>query len=390
VAGVDDDTVKLGFLGTDEAMLTNLGIDADTPPAEPFMSALVDAQNERGGAAGREIELTFEPFMPIGAAEAEAACVALTEDDPVFLVIGIMTGDTPLCFTEDHETPYLGLWGLSPERERRSRAPFVALEMADDRQRLAGIEALQAEGLLDGEVALFSIAADREMIEESVKPILDDAGIDVVVETTLEDFGTDQAAADQAADVVAERIQASGADTVLTLSGYGLLVPAFQRAGWLPEHILGTTQQGLNADYNREAGITPESLARVTIAGQYSPSAEELRDDAGMQACMDDYAASAAEPVDPASASKEWLGGAAQLCGAFRLFVEAADAADGDLTPASWGAGAESLGEVGLPGMPFGSLGEGKHSVNDGMGVYTYDADSGEMVSTGPPAEAGV
>lgn len=391
VAGVTDESVKLGVLAYEEAMLAELGIDAEAPPAEALLSALVEAQNEDGGVAGRQIELVFEPFLPVGAAEAEAACVALTEDDPVFLVIGIMTGDAPLCFTEDHGTPYLGLWGLSPERERRSEAPFVALEMADDRQRLAGIEALQAEGLLDGQVALFWDAADAAMVEESVLPAIDEAGIDVVERTTLEDFGTDQAAADQAADTIAERIRASGADTVLDLSGYGSLVPAFQRAGWLPERILSTTQHGLSPDYNTNSGITPESLARVTIAGQYSLPEDELADDPELQRCLETYAATDPEtPVEVDSASRDLLSGAAQLCAAFRLFVLATEAAGDELTPASWGEGAESLGEVELAGIPLGSLGPAKHSVNDGVALYTYDADSGEMLATGPPQEAGV
>jgi len=391
VAGVTDDTVRLGALGYDQALLTNLGIDADVAPPEPLMRAFVDAQNQRGGVAGRQVELAFEPFVPVGAAEAEAACVALTEDDPVFLAIGVMIGDTPLCFTEDHATPYLGLWGLSPERERRSEAPFVALEMADDRQRLAGIEALQAEGLLDGRVALYWLAADTTIAEESVKPALEAAGIDVVVETMLEDYGTDQAAADQAADVIAERIRVSGADAVLALSSYGTLLTAFQRAGWLPETILSTTQHGLSQDFNVNAGVTPETLERVTIAGQYAPSKEELADDPELQTCLEEYAASDPEtPIDVGSASKELLSSVAQYCAAFRLFVQAAEAAGDELTPASWGAGAESLGDLTLPGIPFGSLNEDKHSVNDGFALYTYDAGSGEMVATGPPTESGV
>jgi DNA-binding ferritin-like protein len=389
--GVTDDTVRLGVLGIDDAQLAGLGIEADVAPAGPLMEALVAAQNERGGAAGREIELAFEPFLPVGQAEAEAACVALTEDDPVFLAIGIMTGDTPLCFTEDHDTPYLGLWGLSPERARRSTAPFVAVEMADDRQRLAGIEALQAEGLLDGSVALYWAAVDTPMIEESVLPAIEDAGIEVVVETTLEDFGADQAAQDQAADVLAERIRSSGADTVLTLSGYAPLVTAFERAGWLPDDILSTTQQGLSADYNTAAAITPDALAHVTIAGQYKPSHDDMVEDPELAACIDEYNASGPEAtIDAEAASPELLASVAQMCAAFRVFVQAADAAGDDLTADSWLAGAESLGQLELPGIAFGSLGEDKHSVNDGIGVYTYDAASGAMLPTGPAAEAGV
>ena len=65
----------------------------------------------------------------------------------------------------------------------------------------------------------------------------------------------------------------------------------------------------------------------------------------------------------------------------------AAEEAGEDLTPATWLAGAESLGELELPGLPFGSLGPTKHSVGDAIGVYTWDAATKEMVPSGPPIE---
>jgi len=78
----------------------------------------------------------------------------------------------------------------------------------------------------------------------------------------------------------------------------------------------------------------------------------------------------------------------ANECAAFRLFVLAAEGAGDDLTPGSWGAAAESLGEVDLPGMPYASLGEGKHSAGDAIGRYEYDAGQARMVATGPAIQA--
>ncbi len=118
--GVTSSSVKLGVAGVDDAKLQSLGIETDGVTSEALFTAWVDAQNDRGGVAGRDIDLFFRPFLPTGEAEAEAACVELTEDEAVFLAIGILTDDTPLCFTEAHGTPYLGLWGQSAERDERS------------------------------------------------------------------------------------------------------------------------------------------------------------------------------------------------------------------------------------------------------------------------------
>ena len=389
VTGVTDDTVKLGVAGVDPQQVADLGLDADFVPPEALYNAWVDAQNEAGGVAGRQIELVFEPFLPLGDAEAEAACVALTEDAQVFLVTGILTDDTPLCFTEAHETPYLGQFGHSAERDRRSKAPFVALEMSDERQRLAGLQVFLDQGALDGRVALFWGAADTATVDEYVKPALDEAGVDVVVETALDDFGGDQAAEDQALDTIVERIRAAEPDAVLNVSDFLPPLVAFQRNGWLPDRVLSTSAQALVTGVLTESGLDAATLDRVTVAAPYAPTEDELVDDPEVQRCVDEYnATQPEEPIDVAAFPVDSLQALAKDCAAFRLFVLAADAAGDDLTPASWGRGAESLGELDLPGMPFASLSADKHSAGDAIGHYRYDAAAGRMVATEPPIEA--
>lgn len=389
VVGVTDDTVRLGVAGVDPDQLADLGIDAGGPPSEALWHAWVDARNEAGGVAGRRIELVFEPFLPLGDAEADAACVALTEDAQVFLVTGIFTGDTPLCFTEAHETPYLGQFGHSVERDERSVAPFVALEMSDERQRLAGLQVFLDEGALDGRVALHSQAADATVVDDFVKPALDDAGVDVVETTVLEDFGGDQAAEDQALDTIVERIRAADPDVVLNVSDFLPPLVAFQRNGWLPERVLSTSAQALVAGVLTEGGLGDDTLAAVTVAAPYAPTRDELVADAELQRCAEEYNATDPEqPLDVEAADGDTLDGVANECAAFRLFVLAAEAAGDDLTPASWGAAAESLGEVALPGMPFASLTEDKHSAGDAIGRYEYDPAARRMVATEPAIES--
>jgi len=391
VVGVTDDTVRLGVAGLDPDQLADLGVATDeVVPSEPMWQAWVDAQNEAGGVAGRQIELVFEPFLPLGDAEAEAACVALTEDAQSFLVSGIFTGDTPLCFTEAHETPYLGQFGHSVERDERSVAPFVALEMSDERQRLAGLQVFVDEGALDGRVALHSGAADAAVVADFVKPALDEAGVDVVEETVLEDFGGDQAAEDQALDTIVERIKAADPDVVLNVSDFLPPLVAFQRNGWRPERVLSTSAQALVAGVLTEAGgLDEDTLAAVTVAAPYAPTRDELVDDPEVQRCVEDYnAADPEQPIDIETAPGDMLDGVANECAAFRLFVLAAEAAGDDLTPESWGRAAESLGEVDLPGMPFASLTEDKHSAGDAIGRYEYDPAEARMVATEPAIES--
>ncbi|MYW04603.1 ABC transporter substrate-binding protein, partial [Streptomyces sp. SID3343] len=388
--GVTDTSVKLGVAATDPAALKALGVPSEGPASKDLYTAWVAAQNKRGGVQGRQVELAFRPFLPTGPAEAQAACVELSEDKKVFLAIGILTGDTPLCFTETHNTPYLGQWGQSAERDRRSKAPFVALEMADDRQRAAAVEALIDQKLLTGKkVALYWEAQDAAVTKNTVKPLLDAAGIEVVVQTPLDDYGKDQAAGDQALDTLVQKIRSSGADTILNTSNFSNLMIALQRADWLPGQVYATSAQALSPAVAKTTGIKPATMEKVTVAAPYIPTKDELAADPAVKTCVDEYnAGGVGEKFDMAAASREALSSVANSCAAFRLFVQATDAAGRDLNAASWQRGAESLSKLQLPGMPLASLAAGKHSAGDAVGVYRWDAAQNQMVPAGPPISA--
>ncbi|OWY59174.1 hypothetical protein B7486_76000, partial [cyanobacterium TDX16] len=150
--GVTDDTITLGVADVDPGALAELGVeDVELAPTEALYEAWIDELNAAGGIEGRQVELAFRPFVPFVDAEAEAACTELAQDEQVFLAIGIFLDDGPLCFTETNEVPYLGLFSLSPEREERSVAPFFAVEMSDDRQKLGGVQELADAGTFDGQ-----------------------------------------------------------------------------------------------------------------------------------------------------------------------------------------------------------------------------------------------
>lgn len=389
--GVTETSIKLGLAGLDPDAVRSFGIEFTGPGSEQLYTAWIAAQNERGGILGRNIELAFTPYLPIGDAQAEAACVALTEDEQVFAATGILLGDTSLCITETHETPYIGIFGQSAERDARAIAPFLAIEMADDRQRSAGVQTFIDEGLLtDVTVALYTEAQDVKVTDDVIRPMLDDAGVDVVVSQTLDDFGDDTAAADQALDTVVEKMRSENVDVVLNVSNFTSLMSAFQRNGWFPELVLSTSAQAVSADFVSGSGIDDASMEHVIVAAPYIPTKEELLADPLFVTCVEEYNASGQEPaIDTASATGASLVSIANECAAFRLFVAAATGAGVDLTPTSFGDAAEALGEVQLPGVPYGSLGPDKHSVGDAIGVYDFDAAAKQMVPTGPAIPVG-
>ncbi len=389
--GVTADSIKLGLAGLDPDAVRSFGIEFTGPGSQQLYTAWIAAQNERGGILGRNIELAFTPYLPIGDAQAEAACVALTEDEQVFAATGILLGDTSLCITETHETPYIGIFGQSAERDARAIAPFLAIEMADDRQRSAGVQTFIDEGLLsDVSVALYTEAQDVKVTDDVIRPMLEAAGVDVVVSQTLDDFGDDTAAADQALDTVVEKMRSENVDVVLNVSNFTGLMNAFQRNGWFPELVLSTSAQAVSADFVSGSGIEDASMEHVIVAAPYIPTKEELLADPLFVACVEEYNASGQEPtIDTASATGASLVSIANECAAFRLFVAAATGAGVDLTPTTFGEAAEALGEVQLPGVQYGSLGPDKHSVGDAIGVYDFDPEAKQMVPTGPAIPVG-
>lgn len=392
-AGGDDaggeDAVVLGVAAADYERIAAFGIDVDPLDLGAMFQSWVDEQNAAGGVGGRPIELAYRPFIPLFDAEVQASCVELTEDDGAFAVIGIFLNDSTLCVPETHETPYIGLWGLTAERTERATAPFLSVEMAEDRQRVEAIGVFAEEGAFEGRsVGLYWQATDDAVVDAAVRPALEELGVDVAVEVRLDDFGDDQTATDQALDAIVERLRADAPDVVLNVSDVASLLGALQRKGWLPARVLSTSQQALSEELTAGTGLQPETLAVMEVAAPHAPTKDELLADPELGRCLDTYGATGPEhPVDPEALSDDSLVSIAGYCAAFRVFVAAADAAaaTGELTAESFGAGAASLGELTLPGVVAGSLSDTKHDVGDTIGRYTYDPAANAMVPAGEP-----
>lgn len=394
--GLTEDTLSLGVALINAAELQAQGIDIEMIDPQALLQAWIDTANEAGGLGGRQVEMVFQPYLPISDTEAETACTALTEDQEVFAVIGQFSGDTSLCITETHALPYVGMYGLSPERQARSKGPFFAVEMADDRQRAASIATMAERGELEGNVGLYYQARDQAIVDDVVKPALEEAGVEPVVETALDDVGggstggADEAAVDQAIDTIVERHRSADVDVFLNVSNFADPMGGFERKGWTPERILVTTQQALSEDVITETEIDPAILAQTLVVAPYVPSRDELLADEAVTACIEEYNATDPEaPLDPETATRTELAGLANLCTAWTLFRRGVEDAGDELTAQTWAEGVAGIGDDHLPGYPFSSLGAGKQSAGDTIGIYTFDPDAGYFVADGDPIEAG-
>ncbi|MXW77004.1 MAG: hypothetical protein F4Z58_13385 [Acidimicrobiaceae bacterium] len=383
--GVTPETIKVGVAGIDFTRLQEFGVDIEGIVAEIWAPAWVDAFNRRGGAHGRMVEVVVRNFLPVGNIESDAVCAELTEDEEVFVVLGAMLGDNPLCVTQLHETPYVGMFGLTAERAEKSIAPFFASEMAADLQRSNSTKALISERTFDGaRLAVFWEIADDPVANNVVLPLLEEAGVNVVAKGTLLDFAGDTQASEAAIDVIFENFAAAGADMYLNISG---LVP-FNRS--IDRNRPGVPFVLLNGQLTNSAiiatsGYDPDILMDAIGVTASKPTLEEWFANDDWNVCVDEINAYFPGTIDIDSIPEAVVEGIGQACQGFRLLEHLLIAAGPDLTPDALIEAADNTGELLLPGMIAGSLGPGKYSVGDVVRFYTYDIETKNMLPDGDP-----
>lgn len=383
--GVTPESIKVGVAGIDFKRLQDFGVDIEGIVAEIWAPAWVDAFNRRGGAHGRMIEVVVRNFLPVGNVESDAVCSELTEDEEVFVVVGAMLGDNPLCVTQLHETPYVGLFGLTADRAAKSIAPFFASEMAADLQRSNSTRALISEGTFEGvKLAVFWEIADDPVANDVVLPLLKEAGVDVVDTGTLLDFAGDTQASEAAMDVIFEHFAAAGADMYLNISG---LVP-FNRSidrnrPGVPFVLLNG--QMTNAAVIATSGYDPDILADAIGVTASKPTIDEWLASDGWNVCVDEINTHSPGTIDIETLSETVAEGIGQACQGFRLLEHLLIAAGPDLTPDALVEAADNTGELLLPGMISGSLGPGKYSVGDVVRYYAYNPETRSMKPVGEP-----
>ena len=391
--GVTSDTIHLGIVDTDLQQLEDLGlIDNNQGDGELVVEALVDDLNARGGILGRRVEFSFELVLPINPADAEAACLRLTQDQQVFAVLGSFVGPTvgvDPCITDFGETIMIGGAPTAADLER-ARAPWLTTGMSAARALPAIVQLMSDEDVLEGGLAVVWAVEDEQSARDLVLPELDRLGHDVVVEAAqLADAGDRQALESEWSTLV-ERFRSEGVETVVLVQQSAGINGANHLAllDWEGETVIigpaVLTSIGITAQVPRE------ELAGVM--GTMGPSGEEAYALPETQRCVDVLESAHPDitvtPADELAAGEtDWSGPLLTHCTRLRLFEKIATAVGPDLTPERFRTAAEGLGEIDLPGIPFASLGPGKFDVSDTQRLAVFDPSIGEFGRAAPNGE---
>jgi ABC-type branched-subunit amino acid transport system substrate-binding protein len=378
VRGVTAETITLGAGLVDAS---EFGFDPGDIEAKWL--AAVEYYNDRGGVLGRTLEVVVETYTPVGIAEAEAACIAHTEDAEVFAFVGTMRGDNVLCYTEAHNTIAINTVPITDQQIERSEALLITTAPPANSQLLSGLRQLGGEGYFRGKRVAVSHDATNAGDLAPTRALLTTLGATVVAETLTEAPAGDVLAAEVEYDGFHERWQADGADVVVAIGDNASLgaAGAVSRARSSLDVIttIGelSTYERLGHELTGAAGtiyaFTPQDAEDMFRSGGN-----------GVRECVRRFETFSDETVVVDAEADDLANFTPTIaaCRAIDTFVAIAEAAGDDLTPQSFTEAALSLGEFTLTGTEAASLGANKLSADDTPVLITvFDGDDGAFVS---------
>jgi ABC-type branched-subunit amino acid transport system substrate-binding protein len=346
---------------------------------EVIAQTYFDRINADGGFGGRPIEAVYHPYSPLGTEAAEAACVAMTDDDDVEVVLGGFLGPAEpanTCIVGQGETILVG-GTMSEERLSEATAPWITYQVMRTQQAQILLDLLDNQDMLEGAKVAVVTGLQAEDVRDSLNQALEDHDVDVVADLLNEAPSGDVVAEDQAWATLAEKIRAEDADTVLL-------------AGSTAAGIRNIASQGLEVDVwvldqeeLRSLGSTVEledARGAVTAAAL---TGQELWDDESVAECREVFEAAHPDievvaPNDLPEGEEAWWEGIVHQCRIISVFETVMEKLDGELTNESFAAAVDATGDFTAPGQPFASLGPSKFTTNDSFQLTEFDPDTGQ------------
>lgn len=377
--GVTAETITIGHTAIDfDTLNEQFGLDLAFQSFIPSLDAAVAFYNERGGVLGRQIEVVHEEYLPVGGATAEAACLALTEDNEIFAVIGGFQGPGAEaineCIVNLHETILVGS-APTAEQIAATGSRWVSQEMSLDRRNAAFVNLLANSGALDDLGPLMVIGANpsEQFVVDEISDALRAAGADVRVTTVTTTSGDAQATRAEV-DVQIERAETDGVETIVLLGEGEIRNIAFFEAA--PDFTYLVPNGDRITDWQ---SIPPEGLQDGT---RVLSSQADVRP--GVDPVLDECIAAVGEALgvevkhtsELAEGEANYYSGTENSCVRMSMFIQIAEAAGPDLTTDSWVAALDTVEDLHIPGYQFFSLSSTKPDANDQLKLVEYNLSS--------------
>ncbi|MFM8303155.1 MAG: ABC transporter substrate-binding protein [Actinomycetota bacterium] len=344
--GVTKDEITVGVTYVDLKAIRDI-VQLDHGDYEAAYKAVADDINAKGGINGRRLKLVFAPVNPVGTASAEAACVKLTQDTPVFAVVGFFQNDTPLCFVEQNGTPVVG-GNITTDYLARAQAPWYSPNAGDGTVNQV-IDGVASEGVFKkAKVGVVGTAGQKALIDGVILPALKRNKVKAT--TALIDVAAnDTVAAQQQAGVIAERFKSQGIDTVVVAgNAFVTFAQALEKTDYRPRLIATDRETYLGYVENPQH-------SKSVLEGALSGGPARDPDEPGYRRCIGVIEAKTGTQIPPAETiTDDRLPNpdisAQNACFNLGLFAAMATGAGKNLTVASFGKAGKKLGVIDLPG----------------------------------------
>ncbi len=350
--GVTDTEVKVGVTYPDFEALGD-AVNINHGDYEAVYTAVIDDLNAGGGINGRKVVPVFGAVDPSKSTSTDQVCTALTQDDPVFVALGLFFGESVMCFVNVNETAVIG-GDMTEERLAQARAPWFAFDVSTD-ALVSAVDTFVAEGELDGSVAIFMTDQDQAIYESMILPMLQEADVNIV-ETSILNSALDPEQLSAEARTAFQKFELVQADTILSI-GQGTAGGVFDGLADLPAYrpsLLFTSTNSVNAyakDTTRDASVFEGAIAM----GVYGPPDAYLELGGITEACFDVIRAAGIElnpPSEVAPGDPNTVVAALAACQQIALLEALLEGAGPELNYGTFQTAGYNLGEIELPGEP--------------------------------------
>jgi hypothetical protein len=378
--GVTEDTISVGITMLDFPGMVSSGLSTQGwGDQELVWQTFVDDLNARGGINGRMVEPNYQFYSPIGTAEAEAACVALTDDTETFAVLGGFLGPSELantCIPGLGETILVG-GRMSDERLEQSVAPWIQAPAMSERKLDIFLELLDNDDRIAGRTITVVGSVEREDVANAAVEQLEALGAGEVNFINNDIDQGDIQGNNDAWAIYAERIAADGSEVVFAV-GSGQAAVRGISANGLDVEVWVLDEDSLNN--LGAATATADADGAITVSGLTDQ--EQFEDDS-IAPCIDVFSAANPEievvaPDAVEEGEEHWFNSVINYCMWLSLFEVVATEAGADLTQDSFWNAIETIGEIQIPGHPFASLAAEKYDASDSFRLTQFDSTIGD------------
>lgn len=372
--GVTDDAIKVGIPYPDFEALGD-AVNINHGDYEAAYTAVIDDFNEGGGVHGRTLEPVFAAVDPSQATSTDQVCTELTQDDPVFVSIGLFYGESVLCFVNVNETAVIG-GEMTDERVEQARAPWFAYDVSTD-SLVDAVETLIEGGDLNGSIAVLMTDQEQAIYESRIVPILEESDIEVV-ETGILNSALDPEQLTGESRTAFQRFEAADAPTVLSIGQgtAGAVSDGLADSEYDPQ-LLFTTTNSVNAyarDETRDAAVFEGAVA----VGVYGPPDAYLELGGVTEECFDvirDAGITITPPSEVEEGEPNTIVSALAACQQVALLGAILDGAGEDLDYGTFQTAGFELGEIELPGEPEPFFFGPPPSTDGDRPLYRYEFD---------------